>query len=728
MSRLFRNTILIIFIIALMIIVFLQYGSDYNIRQLIVGNENLLESLQLKNNLQKVQTGIVSLESKVRAAIIRGKIIDTNHLNDELKNIQETIGYIDTLDTDSLTFSLINDLKSNIKKRTLFYTALLDTFRLKGKLPAEKMANSHPDRFLADSLRTLVFKIDSVHKLHVISLIRIADKNATKAKTLSTILSLIAIIVCLFTFGYVSYKVKEQQILIEKLNESEKKIKEAIRVKEKFLANMSHEIRTPLNSIQGFTELLEKKDLSVELKEFVSYIKTSSDNLYKIVNDILDTSKIEAGMMRIESVPFKLSEIINQIDTIFNKKFAENLIGWNRHVDPNIPDQLIGDPTRLTQILSNILSNALKFTHKGMVRLDISLSSRSGMKVVLSFTINDSGIGILPEMQTKLFERFQQADDSITRKYGGSGLGLAITKELVELQEGTISMDSLPGQGSTFTVKIPYFIHVDSLEKSSLNSNPTELTNELIHKATILLVEDNATNQVLMKHFINQYHMECDIASNGNEAIARIKEKKYDIILMDIQMPEMDGYTATKIIRQELKLEIPIIAMTAFAFENERDKCIASGMNEYLSKPVRLENLLEIVRRYTKVDEKNTNHIPGKLSYTPTTVVDMKYLDKISPDNQEFKQNILSQFTDQVPLEIMTLEKNLKDNDIQSFKKTAHRMKSTFSIAGPDSEIYIMLDSFESTASINELTCERFEQLKKLTQLAIEEAYHFLKV
>ena len=693
MSRVFRNTLLVIFIVALMIIVFLQYSSNYNIGQLIQGNEDLLEALQIKTSLQKLQTEIVGLESKVRGAIIGGKNIDTNHLKNELNIIDLTVSDLDSLNTDSLTYNLVTELKENIKNRIGFNTALLDTFRLEGKDAAEKMANSHPSRLLADTLKKLVLRIDSIHERSVTTLIKVADKNTSKAKTLSTILAILATIAIIFTFGYISYKVKEQQLLIIRLNETERKILDAVRIKEKFLANMSHEIRTPLNSILGFTQLLDKQDLPSDTKEYINYIKSSGDGLYKIVNDILDTSKIEAGMVRIEHVPFNLRESIQQLEALFSSKIAEKGLDWSVRVEPSVPYYLEGDPTRLNQILINLLSNALKFTERGMVIINITLAQKTNNKVWISFEVSDSGIGISNENLAIIFRRFQQADDTITRKYGGSGLGLTIVKELVDLQGGKISVESELGKGSTFIVVLPF-----GLQPGASMMHPEDEEEHAIKKAkfeaSVLLVEDNIMNQNLMKQILSFFVRDYDLASNGSDAIEKLKLKAYDLILMDIQMPVMDGYSATNLIRKQLKLTTPIIAMTAYALEREKEKCISMGMNDYLSKPIKIEELYAVIEKYLKhASHMDIEKVQGRNQTIP--YIDVKYLDDLFPGNNYFKQNILDQFILNAPREIHQLEACIKANQPEQVKSIAHHLKSTISVMGVESEALNILEVIE---------------------------------
>lgn len=375
---------------------------------------------------------------------------------------------------------------------------------------------------------------------------------------------------------------KEIDIQNRALMRSKLKAEKSSKAKEQFLANMSHEIRTPLNGIEGMTKLLEGTILDEEQKKYMSTINISSGNLMIIINDILDVSKIEAGKLTVEEVDFDLKNSCGiTIETLAFKAKSKN-ISLEHNFDKNISEVLIGDPTRINQVIINLINNAIKFTEKGFVKLNCSLIEKTENSNKIRFEVVDSGIGIARNKLDKIFESFSQEDDSTTRKFGGTGLGLSISRQLVELFNGKLEVSSVKGEGTSFyfTIELPIGIK----EKIDIGGEILDLPVSLDNKR-VLLVEDNEINQFLASTILKKWKMEVDIAENGLEALNMLKRKTYDVILMDVQMPVMGGLESTRNIREKLKLETPIIALTANAIKGDDDKCFNAGMDDYVSKP-----------------------------------------------------------------------------------------------------------------------------------------------
>jgi PAS domain S-box-containing protein len=372
----------------------------------------------------------------------------------------------------------------------------------------------------------------------------------------------------------------ERQLRIAKKQAEESNI-----LKETFLANMSHEIRTPMNAIIGFTDLLVQCDLKELEKEYVETIKKAGKTLLSIIDNILDSSKIEAGLTVFEEHPLSVMEIFTSLQSMLSEKAKEKNLTLSFECAPQIPKLLLGDVTRLTQVIINLTGNALKFTQYGSVHITAKLLNQDDTSCILEFAVHDTGIGIPHEMQHHIFERFKQSEAHTTRKYGGTGLGLSISKQLVELQGGKIEVRSEPGKGSVFTFSLP-FKKTDAPYEVFEKEEEKFFDIKAISKLKILLAEDNLVNIALITHLFNEGGIKLDIAKNGKIAVDMLKNKEYDLILMDMEMPEMSGYQATRHIRMEMKNAIPIIAMTAHAMAGEREKCLRLGMNEYISKPI----------------------------------------------------------------------------------------------------------------------------------------------
>lgn len=383
------------------------------------------------------------------------------------------------------------------------------------------------------------------------------------------------------------YSLNKGNKALEELHKAKKQLEESLKVKEQFLANMSHEIRTPMNAIIGFTNLLLRQDNSKENKQFLDAIKNSGENLLVIINDILDLSKLESGKISFESIRFKLSQTLALLDELMLPKAVEKNIQLTTEVDENIPRLLVGDPTRLNQILINLVGNAIKFTLEGGVHLKVSILNDLKDEIELKFSIKDTGIGIPQDSLTKVFDGFTQASNDTTRKFGGTGLGLTITKQLVELQKGTISVESKVNEGSVFTFILKFKKVVQKTDANNLINHDQEESFPL-EGIKVLLVEDNFFNQMLASKVLENWKCKVEVAGNGIIAIEKVKEELFDIILMDIQLPDMDGYEATSYIRTKIAAPnslVPVIAMTAHAFANEIEKCMSYGMNDYISKP-----------------------------------------------------------------------------------------------------------------------------------------------
>ncbi len=356
----------------------------------------------------------------------------------------------------------------------------------------------------------------------------------------------------------------------------------AMKSKQFFLSNMSHEIRTPMNAIVGFTNVLEKTSLSPKQQEYIEAIKVSSDTLIVLINDILDLAKVDAGKMSFEKIPFNLTESLTALNPIFESKMSENDLKLIKEYDSNIPEIIVGDQVRLRQILLNLMSNAIKFTSKGEVKISTLLKEEDAKNVTIEFSVSDTGIGIQEAELKNIFNHFEQASNDTARIYGGTGLGLAIVKQLVESQGGSVAVKSTVNKGSTFSFSLKFKKSTAKVMKKQ-KVTPLKIQTRNIN---ILVAEDVALNQLLIKTILEEFKFQYDIVSNGKEAVDQLKNNQYDLILMDLQMPVMNGFEATEHIRKVLKSKIPIIALSADVTTVGVEICKDAGMDDYLAKPI----------------------------------------------------------------------------------------------------------------------------------------------
>jgi PAS domain S-box-containing protein len=385
-------------------------------------------------------------------------------------------------------------------------------------------------------------------------------------------------------------KIKFHEIALEDAKSRAEKAKEH---QSQFLSSMSHEIRTPMNGIIGMTRLLQKTNQSIDQKKYTNAIFTSAENLMVIINEILDYSKIESGKFTIENIPFNLDELSVVWDETLKLNAENKNISFNINIHPDVPNNLIGDPIRLNQVIYNLAGNAIKFTSQGGVSIDLFVKENTKNIVELQCDIKDDGIGIAENKLESIFSSFSQASSSTTREYGGTGLGLTITKQLIELQNGKLWVESQEGVGSTFSFILSFGIQNENIIQLTPLNEKDKNSDIKLGNLNILLVEDHDINQMLATTVLENWGFKVDLAENGLEAIEKVASNKYDIILMDIHMPKMDGYDATEQIREKLKDKTPIVAMTASAAIGDNKKCFKVGMNDYISKPFNPELLFE---------------------------------------------------------------------------------------------------------------------------------------
>lgn len=527
-------------------------------------------------------------------------------------------------------------------------------------------------------------------------------------------------------------QLKKSQIeLIEAKNKAEIAANTAelcSRSKTDFLSCMSHEIRTPLNAIIGFTDVVFDTNLTKKQKEYLNAIKTSGNLLMVLINDILDLAKVEAGKMTFEYAPFNLSNSISEILQLFETKIKEAKLQLTFKFDPNIPEFLIGDSVRLNQIILNLVSNAIKFTKKGSINIAIQMLNEDNGNVTLEFSVTDTGIGIPKKNLSTIFDKFQQATNETSNVYGGTGLGLTIAKQLVELQGGTISVKSKVDKGSTFSFILSYKKIKSKFETENKEFVPKDLFGSpLIKNVKILVAEDESLNQLLISTILEKFGFEIDIAGNGKIVLEKLRKNKYDIILMDLQMPEMNGFETTYYIRKSKSPTIPIIALTANVTTTDVEKCRAAGMNDYVSKPINNKLLYNTIIKYITKEQlpkkrvKNEIHqIYTEQQLTKKKCINLNNLNELTNGNLQVKSKIAKVYLDEIPKLLYTMKQSMDNLDWDALRIASHSLIPSFALMGINKEFETMARTIEKLAVKKENLGKIKELFQKIDLLCTE--------
>jgi signal transduction histidine kinase/CheY-like chemotaxis protein len=697
--------ILSLAIVLMLLILAAQFFTVKNINGLKTGNRDAAVTFTINNRLQEIVN---------TAAYLQAKLINANKDELNIATISDSLavmGYnasvLEKLNIDTAT-------KNNFIKLNALISRQVDvSFKF---LEAEQKADISMKKKFADSLAILNLS-ESIYEAAVsiqkgleAKLKRTFDQNteaSQKLATLNKIFGLITVAAILILGTIIIYRHLRQVSLINALEKANDEVKKSAMIKEQFLANMSHELRTPLNAIKGFSSLLQQTALNDEQQKFSDIIENSSNNLLQLVNDILDIAKIEAGQMTAENKEFDLKRMLQTLESMFMNTAKEKQLDFTWQIDTDVPQFLLGDPDKIYQMLVNLVNNAFKFTNHGFIYTRVSKQAESEKEIILQFKIEDSGIGIPLKKQELIFERFQQIRNPQDNFQKGTGLGLAIVKNMATLLKGSVSVNSSEGQGSVFTLILPFTKNNpenNQVNETAVHDNATvEFSG-----ANVLVAEDNLVNQLLIIRFLKKYGIEPVVKENGEEVLQVLKKQHMDLLLLDIQMPVLDGYSTCINIR-ETGNKLPVVAMTAYVMDAEKEKCRAAGMDDYLAKPLDEAALRNILLKYLsgfikndiKTEEHNNN----------------SFLLNLAGGDQQMAAVILNQVKEEIPVETGKLKKIISKNDITDLPAICHNLISSISPLGNNTNAMKKIAELQKMIVENETA----KKILKNTQELVEE-------
>ena len=653
-----------------------------------LSNINLLgiQKNQELKRLDNLVNQIHELHSNVSDYVITGdSTYVKNAMADKAQVLNLARPFSDSL-TDGPGRENMIVLGNLVDRKIAFNDNILKLYQLGGRDIALEFIESGKTNLPTDSLELVAGNIKEFenHELET----SVKKYSNAAGQTRITILIASALIILLgFAFMFTTINnLQHRATIMAELEKAKNVSEKAALLKTQFVSNMSHEIRTPLNSIIGFTNILAKTRLDSEQEDFVHTIKNASENLLNIVNDVLDFSKIEAGMMRLDAHEFSIDELFENLRKLFEHSAKQNKLKFEFRCDESVPLKCVGDGNRLYQILVNLIGNAMKFTEKGSVIIKLRALDIVDGVVVLEFKVKDTGVGIARDKLPRIFDRFEQIDNNSTRKHSGTGLGLSIVRSLIELEGGNIRVSSILGEGTEFVFTVKYQL---PLGKVAANAPVNTVLPEVVDTTVplygkVLVVEDNPVNQKLADFILRKWKVDFDMAPNGLVACNMVKKNHYDLVLMDIQMPEMDGYQATRVIRDEMKLQVPIVALTAHAFDGEVERFNEAGMNGCITKPFTEEQLYKVVSGFLKVSKPEGAPAVASVKVRPpvSQVIDFNEVEKISGGNKMFVKELAEIFVTQIQQELGQLDAAFARNDLATLKSTAHCMKSTIAYMG----------------------------------------------
>ena len=686
-----ENRFSFILSIAVVAIILIAAFSLINVRQFSNNSQKVAHTREVSMALSENLIIMQDVETGMRGFIITGKTsyLDPYYL--AVASLDINLKQLKNLTSDNpLQLKRIDTLERLSREKITISKQNIIIRQISGFEEAFARVNTEKGKNIMDSIRAINLRMQKAEIESLDNSIISTEISLDKTNSLVVIGGAFSVLVVIVLIFFIRRTLK----LKFELNKSKEHAEELVKFKDRFLSNMSHEIRTPMNAIIGFTKVISKTELTEKQREYLSAIKMSGDSLIVLINDILDLAKVDAGKMSFENVPFKMALSISAMLHLFEIKIQEKNLTLIKEYDDKIPSVLLGDSLRLHQIILNLLSNAVKFTNDGKITVSVRLVSEDEEQAVIAFSVADTGMGIADDKLEKIFENFQQATSGTSRLFGGTGLGLAIVKQLVEAQGGTVSVKSKVNEGSVFSFTLQF-------QKTNAETEPeTEMLklNAEIKNIKVLVVEDIPLNQLLMKTILEDFGFEPQIAGNGKIAVEKLETGSYDVILMDLQMPEMNGFEATRHIRSILKSDIPIIALTADVTTVDLAKCRAVGMNDYIPKPVDEKLLYLKITSLVKKPIATVETEPNGNADSLNRFINLDHLHKITKSNPLLMIEMISLYLEQTPPLVSIMQQSVIDTDMKSLYSAVHKMIPSFSIVGISQEFENMARKIQENA------------------------------
>lgn len=706
--------VFLILIVLISAIMSTHYVTNSTIANLQQNTLEAANTFRMNGLLQDVVNQTNQVDLALRKRMLRPHQQDNLlMLKDSVLHVKKTLQRLQTaiMATPKIDHAQ-QQLLQLMHERSVYLDTLLQQLEKPGRKAVSAVAMTPIEKQLNDSIYYYALRMQTMLELNLSATLSKGNNLSQRISLLSRILSVIAVIAFAALGTLLIRRLLQHDKLIRELRQSKLELENLARVKEEFLANMSHEIRTPLHAIKGYADLLKRSDLNARQHRQVNVMGHAVELLLNVVNDILDFSKLEEGRLRIEKRPVNLAELCKQVYPMFYQAAADKGLSWNVDVDPALPDTVMGDAVRVKQVLFNLVGNAIKFTDHGYVQLKVRLLPSVGPNHQVYFEVKDSGIGIDEAYHQLIFNRFEQAPQQLRQSNSieGTGLGLSIVQGLVMLMNGQISLESEAGKGAIFKLTIP-FDAAAPIQEGELNENETVADEQWLSNARILVAEDNEINQLLLQYLFEEWKIAWHLAEHGGDVIDRLTEgEQYDLILMDIRMPVMNGSEALRVIREQLKLQMPVIALTANTQLSGNKDLLEEGFTDCLPKPFEQQQLLALLQKHLP-NKINGNALPSNTDVWPLS----------SGLPVEVVQKVIPIFLQHFPAMLQQLEAAMETEDCITAAALAHKMSGTLAAIGTESAAGFQLLQLRSLLAEQGCLADAMAVFMQFKQLALED-------